>query len=254
MTVNAVLFDLDDTLFDHQHCARTALLGIRDLHPALMAIEAARLEAAHSEILEELHLEVVAGRVGIDAARIERFRRLYRHAGLEPDGDLPERTALTYRDRYIQARTEVRGATRLLAAVRERARVVIVSNNLLVEQQAKLRHCGLDRHVDVLVVSEEAGVSKPDPAIFRIALDRAGVAPHEVVMVGDSWVNDVEGARAAGIRAIWFDRSGRPAQDPAVPVLRSLEPVERALEVIFAGARGEVSDSNVNGGATKARA
>lgn len=233
MTVRAVLFDLDDTLFDHQHCARAALSGIRTLHPALTALEAARLEAAHSGILEELHLEVVAGRLGIDAARIERFRRLYRTVGVEPDDGLPERTALTYRDRYIEARTEVRGATPLLLAVRARAQVVVVSNNLLAEQRTKLRHCGLDRHVDVLVVSEEAGVAKPDPAMFQIALDRAGVTAGEVVMVGDSWANDVEGARAAGIRAIWFDRAGRQPPDPSVPVLRSLEPVAQVLGMIF---------------------
>lgn len=228
-----MLLDLDDTLFDHQHCAREALLGVRGLHDGLAGIEARMLESAHSRILEELHLEVLAGRVSLDAARVERFRRLYLSAGIEADADLATRTAVAYRDRYIQARKPIEGAAAFLAAIRARAAVVIVSNNLLHEQREKLRGCGLDRYVDVLVVSEEVGVSKPAPRIFEVALDRAGVSAGEAVMVGDSWANDVEGARAAGIRAIWFDRDGRSAPDPTVPVLRSLEVSAETWRLIF---------------------
>ena len=85
--------------------------------------------------------------------------------------------------------------------VRERAKVGIVSNNLLEEQQDKLRCCELDQYVDVLVVSEEAGISKPDPRIFEIVLDRLRCRPQEAVMIGDSWDADVLGAAAAGIQS-----------------------------------------------------
>ncbi|MDQ3419285.1 MAG: HAD-IA family hydrolase [Acidobacteriota bacterium] len=232
--IRAVLLDLDDTLFDHQHCAREALLGVRGLHEGLAAINPPSLESWHSRILEELHLEVLAGRVDLDAARVERFRRLYRSAGIEADADLAIRTAAAYRDGYIQARKPVDGAARFLAAIRERAAVVIVSNNLLHEQREKLCGCDLDRHVDVLVVSEEVGVSKPASRIFEVALERAGVSADEAVMVGDSWANDVEGARAAGIRAVWFNRDGRPSPDPTVAVLRSLEVSHESWRLIFA--------------------
>ncbi len=105
-----------------------------------------------------------------------------------------------------------------MAAIKRRASLGIVSNNLLDEQQEKLRVCGLDELVDALVVSEEAGVSKPDPAIFRVALDRLRVRADETVMIGDSWAADVEGARAAGIRAIWFNPAGAAAPDPYADV------------------------------------
>ena len=89
--------------------------------------------------------------------------------------------------------------------------------------------------MDVLVVSEEAGVAKPSPRIFEIALERVKVRAEDAVMVGDSWTNDVEGARAAGLRAIWFNREGRDSPDPTVPVLRSLAPPAQACRVIFEG-------------------
>jgi putative hydrolase of the HAD superfamily len=168
-------------------------------------------------------------------ARVERFRQLYRSAGVDADDALATEAAHAYRDAYITARVEVEGAAELLAAVRERAQVVVVSNNLLAEQRAKMRDCGLDRHVDLLVVSEEAGSSKPDRGIFDLALSRAGVRADQAVMVGDSWENDVEGARRVGIRAIWFDRSGAQPPDAAVPVLRQLVPVDEVLPVILNG-------------------
>lgn len=233
MIVRAVLIDLDDTLFDHRHCAREALEGVRDMHGCFAAVDPDTLEQSHSRILEDLHFDVMAGRLELDAARVERFRRLYLSAGLDADAALAVRTAAAYRERYVQARRAVAGAAEFLEAVRARATVVVVSNNLLEEQQDKLRHCALDRHVDVLVVSEEVGVSKPEARIYEVALERAGARADEAVMLGDSWVNDVEGARAAGIRAVWFNRDGRDAPDPAVPVIRSLEPSPLTWRVIF---------------------
>ena len=231
-TLRAVFFDLDDTLFDHRHCARTALMGVRDAHACFAAMEFERFETAHATVLETLHLEVMRGSIGLDAARIERFRRLYEQAGHMASPDLAARTAAQYRAGYLGARRAVRGARDLLADVQRFARVVIVSNNLLDEQQEKLRHCGLAGYVDLLVVSEEAGVSKPEPGIFEIALARAECTASEAVMVGDSWRNDIEGARGVGIRPIWFNPDGADAPDPSVAVLRALTPLTDALNVI----------------------
>ena len=233
MSVRAVLCDLDDTLFDHRHCARTALGAVRRLHACFGGQDPEALERSHAGILETLHLDVLAGKVSLDAARVERFRRLYAAAGVDADPELASSAAAAYRESYIAARQAIPGAEAFLAAVKARATVVVVSNNLLNEQQAKLRHCGLDRYVDVLVVSEEAGVSKPAPRIFEIALERAGVSADEAVMLGDSWENDVEGARAAGIRPVWFNRDGDAAPDPAVPVISSLEPSPALWRVLF---------------------
>ena len=230
--VAAVLFDLDDTLFDHAHCARTALDVIRGTHGCFSAIDLDELNRSHATILEALHGDVAVGRVSLDRARAERFRRLFETAGVEADETLSASTASAYRDAYLNARRAVDGAALLLGALHSRVRIAIVTNNLVAEQREKLRHCGLDRYVDVLVASEEAGVSKPDPQIFQIALDKLGCRAHAAVMVGDSWANDVIGAQAADIAAIWFNPSGEEPPDPRVPVLRAWVPVDDALRVI----------------------
>ena len=233
--VHAVLFDLDDTLFDHHGCARAALAAVHALHACFSCRPFDEFERHHARFLEELHVAVLEGRLGIDAARLERFRRLFEAAGAPADDALLQATAAMYRQRYLSVRKAIAGAAALLPRVRQRARVGIVSNNILDEQQQKLRHCGLDRHIDVLVVSEEVGVLKPDPRIFEVALDRLAVAAPEAVMIGDSWTADIAGARAAGIRPIWFNRHRAPRPEPAddVTELHALEPIEAVLDLVF---------------------
>jgi HAD superfamily hydrolase (TIGR01549 family) len=230
--VRAVLFDLDDTLFDHAGCARCALEAVY-WAAGLEGIAFDEFAARHAGILEDLHRDVLAGRRTIDEAREERFRRLLAGAGVAGAAALARETAARYRDRYVAERRAIEGAAALLAAVRTRAVVGIVTNNVRHEQVEKLRTCGLDAHVDVLLASEEVGISKPDPEIFRIALARLACEPAHAVMVGDSWAADVAGARAAGIFPVWFNPGGDAPPEPGVPVLRALTPVEPALRTIF---------------------
>lgn len=84
---------------------------------------------------------------------------------------------------------------------------------------------GLTPLVDFLVISAEAGVRKPDPRIFRLALDKAGVRPEEAIHVGDLPEEDAEGARRAGVRPVLIDRKKRITPDgvpPDVPRVTSL--------------------------------
>jgi putative hydrolase of the HAD superfamily len=227
------LFDLDDTLFDHRTSARAALSGVHREHAA--HVDFAQFEAHHSHHLENLHAEVLAGRLSIDDARRERFRRVFDAVGVRADAAGIERIAAAYRHGYVNARRVVDGAAALLAAVRPHARVAIVSNNVLEEQRDKLHFCGLAPLVDELVVSEEVGVSKPDRGIFDVALSRLGVDASDAVMFGDSWLADIAGAAGAGIRAVWFNpqRVPKPAEPAGVVEVFALTPPEDVLPVLL---------------------
>lgn len=233
--MRAVLFDLDDTLFDHSHCSQASLRRIHGLHACFRGRPFEEIARAHSALLEELHRDVMVGRLDVDAARIERFRRLFLAVDAAAPDSVVRETAMAYRRAYLDARRAISGAAALLARVRALASVVVVSNNVLEEQREKLRHCALDALIDALVVSEEEGISKPDPEIFRRALTRVGCEASAAVMVGDSWPADIAGARAAGLRAVWFNRHGGTRPEPAIDVteVQSLEPVEIVLDAIF---------------------
>jgi putative hydrolase of the HAD superfamily len=221
-------------LFDHRHACRTALSALQSAHACLSGWTLDALERAHAEVLEDLHREVLKGALGLDEARAERFSRLFRQAGDPLEGERVVAVAAYYREAYQAARRPVAGALDLLRTLKPQARIGIVTNNLASEQRDKLAHCGLGVFVDALVVSDEAGAMKPDPAIFRLALEQLEAEPGETVMVGDSWALDVLGAKAAGLHAVWFNRLGRPQPDPGLaPEIRTFEPAADAVRVIL---------------------
>jgi putative hydrolase of the HAD superfamily len=99
-------------------------------------------------------------------------------------------------------------------------RIGLVSNTGR-DLQAFVRHHGLD--VDAAVGSGAYGKTKPHPTIFRHALEQLGVAAEDAVMVGDSLEDDIQGARAVGMRAFLIDREGRfPDTDEKLDDLRGL--------------------------------
>ena len=71
-------------------------------------------------------------------------------------------------------------------------------------QIAKLKKIKLDRYIDFLATSEEAGSEKPSPAIFQLALKKMGLSKKKVVMIGDSKKKDLNGAESFGIKGIYF--------------------------------------------------
>jgi putative hydrolase of the HAD superfamily len=227
----AVLLDLDDTLFDHSHSSRAGVLAVYEANPALAMRPFAAVLAAHALILEELHLEVLRGRMTIDTARAERFRRLLALHGAVGDAD---EASARYRAVYLRERQAVPGARELLKALRGRAAVAIVTNNAQAEQEEKLRTLGMAHLVDALVTSEAAGVAKPDPAIFQRALAQIGGEAEDAVMLGDSWTADVIGAQAAGLRAIWLNRHGRSCPNPElVQEIQRLEPTAQLVALLL---------------------
>jgi putative hydrolase of the HAD superfamily len=95
-----------------------------------------------------------------------------------------------------------------LAGLRERGLRLVCVSNWDCALPEVLERCGLASHVDGTVTSASAGARKPDPAIFAPALELAGCEPAEALHVGDTAEEDVEAARAAGIRALLIDRQG----------------------------------------------
>jgi len=77
-----------------------------------------------------------------------------------------------------------------------------------------LERFGLAEFFEVACFSSHVGFRKPDPRIFRSALDALGVPANRAVFVGDEPEADIAGARAAGLRAVWIDRADRPPPDP----------------------------------------
>jgi YjjG family noncanonical pyrimidine nucleotidase len=228
----AVLFDLDETLFDHQHSVRTAKRTVHAMYACFAPHTFDRFEADLEVRLQELWPEVMNGRMSIPERLGESFRRLCDQYSLaEVDSGS---MAGHYLDAYLRSRQVIPGAIPLLEAVRPHAKIGIVTNHLPAVQAEKLQILKLDGLVDFVVCSGELGIHKPDRRIFEYALEKAGCTPVEAVMIGDSWHADIEGAAGVGIRAVWFNQHGHAAPDAKLAaVITSLEPADHVAGILL---------------------
>lgn len=105
----------------------------------------------------------------------------------------------------------------------------LLTNGPIDVQRQKLAATGLADLFDAVVISAEHGVVKPAAELYAIACRLLGVSPAEAAMVGDSLVNDVHGALAAGLAAAWVSRSAEQPPPPAIRVAGAAEAVSRLL-------------------------
>lgn len=230
--LTTVLFDLDDTLFDHTATSRAALRATTCELPFFATVDFESFYRYYSNLLEELHLRVLAGTCSYAEARRLRFEGLLARYQPTAGPAAAERLADAYYVQYPRHRQPVPGALVLLQALRPYYRIGIITNNRTAEQADKLRFLGMTELVDALITSEDVGVPKPDPRIFQAALQQLGAQPEETVLVGDNWVADVLGARAVDIRPLWLNRVGTPRPLADVAEITSLEPLAEVLAKI----------------------
>ena len=127
-----------------------------------------------------------------------------------------------------------------LEGTRSLARLALLSNTQSFDLDL-LDRLGLAEAIRVRGLSAELGAVKPEPEAFDTLAKRLGLFPGNLVMVGDSWSDDIEGALAAGWTAIWINRAGkpRPGHDPEAELveLPDLRQVPEVVERLQAGYR-----------------
>lgn len=227
----AVLFDLDDTLFDHQFHRRRALQALKVAAGLPDHIGLGQLETAHEGHLQRTHVLLLAGKMSLDQARSERLRATLGDCGRQVHGDEMPAFELAYRSAYEQGWQAVPGAIALVDALREAgARIGVVTNGRAQDQYPKLDRISLRARVDFVVVSQEVGCEKPSREFFALAATRARADFHECVVVGDLWNTDIAGALGCGMGAVWLNRYERPSgRDARVAEIRSFTPLDSVL-------------------------
>lgn len=234
----ALLFDLDDTLMVEEPAAAASF-------DATACVAAARYEIDSAALAAEARLRArelwYAGpthdycmRVGISsweglwcrfegdwqevrtlrdwspAYRQEAWRLALADQGVDDlrlAEELAEQFGVERRARH-EVFTDVAAA---LGRLKESHSLALVTNGAACLQREKLAASGLSEYFEAIVVSADLGVAKPDATVFQHALSQLEVDSDRAVMVGDSISKDVEGALAAGLGAVWVNRSGRSA-------------------------------------------
>jgi putative hydrolase of the HAD superfamily len=203
MRILALTLDLDDTLWPVlpalERADRELDAWLREHHP-----EVAR--AWPIPAMRELRARIAAERPDLahdfTAQRHLTMRRAFAACGID---EAPLQALWKV---YFDARNSVEPYPDALPALeRLAARRPLAS---LTNGNADLERIGLRAHFAHHVCARDAGVAKPDPRIFLAAAGRLGVAPGEILHVGDDPALDVAGARDAGLRTAWINRAGAP--------------------------------------------
>ncbi|MFB6281102.1 MAG: HAD family hydrolase [Haloferacaceae archaeon] len=184
--VDAVSFDLDDTLAVTRRDRATLLREACEAVGAPVLSREAYLDAHADNLTAE--------------TRAATFAALLDERGVE--GVDPAALAAAYRERVNDALVPVPGAAGLLADLRERYRVGLLTNGSVRAQRAKVERLGWTDAFDAVVVTGDLPAGKPDPRAFAAACDALGAAPERTVHVGDDPEADVGGACGAGLRAV----------------------------------------------------
>jgi putative hydrolase of the HAD superfamily len=198
---DALLFDVGNTLVWMDHPFLVALLAEHGVDTTAEAI----MEAEYGA---KLLLDEMARRADGDPRMRGRayFGEIFRVVGApaEAHGPLGERLFARHAEVGLWRGVRERTADTLDALRGDGYRLGVVSN-ADGRVEGLLDSLGLLSRFEVVVDSGMVGVEKPDPRIFRLALDRMGVAPENALYVGDIYEIDVVGARAAGMRAVLVD-------------------------------------------------
>jgi 2-haloacid dehalogenase len=202
----AVFFDADDTLFDYPRAERAAVRAcLREFRIPIDLDECIDSYRRHNK---EMWQAFERGETDQATLRVERFRRLAAEFRL---ADLPlERLSVFYLEALACQPHLYPGA---LATVRALARtypLALITNGIALVQRKRFAASPITRYFRSVVISEEAGVAKPDPRIFAPALKAVGVDAADVLYVGDSVTSDMAAARNAGMDFCWLNPAGAP--------------------------------------------
>lgn len=224
MSYEAVLFDLDHTLYPYPPCneagKRAALETFHDLGYELSRDEFDELYAdARRATKRELRGTAASHE------RVLYFKRALRiHADVH---DAAHVSALgdAYWEGYMRAMEPFDGVEETLRDLREAGLTIGVVTNLTTRVQLeKLTRLGVDPLIDYLLTSEETGREKPSAIMFTTPLSAYDLRPSEAVMVGDDVDADVEGANAVGIDTVHFEPDREAGADDDATAGR--EPVD----------------------------
>ena len=219
-------FDADGTLFDYNLAEVTAL---KKTFAALRLRYKEEYLSIYQEINQELWQALERQEIKPDVLRVRRFELLL--ANLKLDGAAEEMSS-TYIEQLGLCTDLIDGAYDVLQALHKNCRLAIVTNGLQGVQHSRLSLSTIRDFIDDMIISEEVGAAKPDPAFFDIASRRSGhPAKSDVLIIGDSLTSDIQGGVKYGIDTCWYNPASAARPD-GLSMTYEIHHLRELLEII----------------------
>jgi putative hydrolase of the HAD superfamily len=213
MGLRAVLFDIDDTLYSTTEFARVARRN------AVRAMVAAGLDLSEAVVLRELEEVLAEFSSNYDHHFDQLLRRLRPKALARVNPALIVAAGVAaYHDTKFRELKPFDDVIPLLSALRAAGVITgIVTHGWTIKQAEKIVRLGLLPHLDkqAVFISDQLGISKPNPKIYALALRDLGLEAPEAMYVGDSPSHDVTPPKSLGMKAVWARRASRFKPGPA---------------------------------------
>ena len=219
-------FDADGTLFDYDQAERTAIQ--QTFLSAGLACAEDTLDN-YRRINQELWLALERGEVTAAVLPVRRFELL--REALQLDFS-PDQMSAAYLEQ-LALRTElIDGAYDVLNSLRDTCRLAVVTNGLQAVQRGRLARSAIGGFISELIISQEIGAAKPEPAYFAAAFARTGRPPKsDVLLIGDSLSSDMRGGADFGLDTCWFNPAGVP-RPGAIPITYEIRSLRELLEIV----------------------
>ncbi|AOA02212.1 HAD family hydrolase [Carnobacterium maltaromaticum] len=208
--INAIVFDVDDTLYDQQAPFKNAIANCFPAYFSSLDLTRAYLRFRYHS--DETFCKYISGEWTLDYMRFYRIREVLKEQGYS----LTEDQGLLFQENYetelnsIQLLPEAKELLNALASKSD-IQIGIITNGPTDHQSKKIQQLQLERWIpaEKMIISESSGFAKPDRRIFDLAARQFKFEPSTTLYIGDNYDNDVNGAKEAGWQAFWFNHRKR---------------------------------------------
>lgn len=224
--ITDIFFDLDHTLWDFERNSALTYQHLFDNFEIEVPLEGflkhyVPLNLAFWKAYRE-------GRISKEKLRYERLKTVFERMDLYVSDEQIHYLSVAYIENLSAQTHLIPHCMEMLQYLSKTYKMHIITNGFEEVQARKLKNSGISHYFTEVIDADRAGVKKPDPRIFNMAIEVTGIRPESGVMIGDNFEADIQGARSVGLQALHFNVHKEPAHE-VCPIIINLQQIRSYL-------------------------